>query len=92
MVLVNFILGSLNVFVAGAFTGAVTGAVAGRAAQYGVLRGAALGAVAGAILSVEVLEASRAYWYLELSGSRGPSSMVSLLNSSSELSYTLCQA
>ncbi|KAG7587016.1 Zinc finger RING-type [Arabidopsis thaliana x Arabidopsis arenosa] len=60
---------------AGAFTGAVTGAVAGRAAQYGVLRGAALGAVAGAILSVEVLEASRAYWYLELSGSRGPSSM-----------------
>lgn len=67
-----------NVIVAGAFTGAVTGAVAGRAAQYGVLRGAALGAVAGAILSVEVLEASRAYWYLELSGSRGPSSMVSL--------------
>ncbi|CAN8239796.1 unnamed protein product [Cochlearia groenlandica] len=60
---------------AGAFTGAVTGAVAGRAARYGVLRGAALGAVAGAILSVEVLEASRAYWYLELSGSRGPSSM-----------------
>ncbi|KFK41885.1 hypothetical protein AALP_AA2G184900 [Arabis alpina] len=60
---------------AGAFTGAVTGAVAGRAAQYGVLRGAALGAIAGAILSVEVLEASRAYWYLELSGSRGPSSM-----------------
>jgi len=60
---------------AGAFTGAVTGAVAGRAAQYGILRGAGLGAVAGAILSVEVLEASRAYWYLELSGSRGPSSM-----------------
>ncbi|XP_010537375.1 PREDICTED: NEP1-interacting protein-like 2 [Tarenaya hassleriana] len=60
---------------AGAFTGAVTGAVAGRASQYGVVRGAALGAVAGAILSVEVLEASRAYWCLELSGSRGPSSM-----------------
>lgn len=52
--------------------------MAGRAAQYGILRGAGLGAVAGAILSVEVLEASRAYWYLELSGSRGPSSMVSL--------------
>ncbi|KQK01957.1 NEP1-interacting protein-like 2 [Brachypodium distachyon] len=47
---------------AGALTGAVTGAVAGRASDSGALRGAGLGAIAGAILSIEVLEASRAYW------------------------------
>ena len=67
-------------FAAGAFTGAVMGALAGRASDSGVLRGAGLGAIAGAVLSVEVLEASRAYWYLEQSGTRGSSSMVSLLD------------
>lgn len=64
---------------AGAFTGAVTGAIAGRASDSGLLRGAGLGAVAGAVLSVEVLEASRAYWYSERSGSRNSSSMADFI-------------
>ena len=63
---------------AGAFTGAIAGAVAGKASDSGVLRGAGLGAIAGAVLSVEVLEASRAYWCLERYGSRSSSSMVCL--------------
>lgn len=64
---------------AGAFTGAITGALAGRASDSGLLRGAGLGAVAGAVLSVEVLEASRAYWCSQQSGLRSSSSMADFI-------------
>uniref|UniRef100_A0A5B7AYE5 Putative NEP1-interacting protein-like 2 n=1 Tax=Davidia involucrata TaxID=16924 RepID=A0A5B7AYE5_DAVIN len=63
----------------GALTGAITGALAGRASNSGVLRGAGLGAIAGAVLSVEVLEASRAYWCSEHSRSRSSSSMADFI-------------
>ncbi|XP_015883420.1 NEP1-interacting protein-like 2 isoform X2 [Ziziphus jujuba] len=65
---------------AGCFTGAIAGAFAGKASDSGVLRGAGLGAVAGAVLSVEIFEASRAYLFLDRSGSRTSSSMVSFTN------------
>ncbi|KAL9227348.1 hypothetical protein vseg_003045 [Gypsophila vaccaria] len=64
---------------AGAFTGAVSGALAGRASDSGLLRGAGLGAVAGAVLSVEVLEASRAYWCSQHPDSPTASSMADFM-------------
>ncbi|KAM7269609.1 hypothetical protein ACFE04_025106 [Oxalis oulophora] len=75
------ISGALTGFfaLAGAFTGALTGALAGRASHAGVLRGAGLGAIAGAVLSLELLQASRAYWCLQLSGTRGSSSMADFI-------------
>ncbi|CAJ2664579.1 unnamed protein product [Trifolium pratense] len=65
---------------AGALTGAIAGALAAKATKSGFLRGVSLGAIAGAILSVEVLEASRAYWCMEQTGARGASSMVGIAN------------
>ncbi|XP_057416000.1 NEP1-interacting protein-like 2 isoform X2 [Lotus japonicus] len=65
--------------IAGALTGALAGALAAKATKSGFFRGVSLGAIAGAILSVEVLEASRAYWCMEQTGSRGASSMADFI-------------
>ncbi|XP_047155844.1 NEP1-interacting protein-like 2 isoform X2 [Vigna umbellata] len=65
--------------IAGAMTGAIAGALAAKATRSGLLRGVSLGAIAGSILSVEVLEASRAYWCMEQTGSRGASSMADFI-------------
>ncbi|KAL3716539.1 hypothetical protein ACJRO7_008179 [Eucalyptus globulus] len=63
----------------GAFMGAIAGALAGRASNRGLIRGAILGAIAGAVLSLEALEATRAYWYQEQTGVRGTSSMADFI-------------
>ncbi|KAK7292197.1 hypothetical protein RIF29_07968 [Crotalaria pallida] len=65
--------------IAGALTGAIAGALAAKASKSSFLRGTSLGAIAGAIISVEVLEASRAYWFMEQTGSRGASSMADFI-------------
>lgn len=75
---------------AGALTGAIAGALAAKATKSGLLRGVSLGAIAGSILSVEVLEASRAYWCMEQTGSRSASSMVGS-HSLLDFPWSLCE-
>nr|GMC75737.1 NEP1-interacting protein-like 2 [Ipomoea batatas] len=66
--------------IVGALLGAVFGALAGWAAKSGVFRGAGLCTIAGAVLSLEVLEASHAYWCSECCGShRSSSSLVDFI-------------
>ncbi|XP_054804498.1 NEP1-interacting protein-like 2 isoform X1 [Prosopis cineraria] len=79
--ILSAIFGALTgcIAMAGAITGAIAGALASRASESGFLRGASLGAIAGAIISVEVFEASRAYWCLEQNGSRSSSSMADFI-------------
>lgn len=55
------------------------GALAGWASNRGILRGSVLGATAGTVLSLEIMEALRAYWCLEQIGAREPASVVSLI-------------
>ncbi|CAL0325775.1 unnamed protein product [Lupinus luteus] len=64
---------------AGALTGAIAGALAAKASKSSFVHGISFGAVAGAIISVEVLEASRAYWFMDQTGSRGTSSMADFI-------------
>lgn len=64
---------------AGAHLGALAGALAGKASKTGILRGAGLGAIAGIVLSLEVLEAFRAYCCLDYSTSSTSSPMVGVI-------------
>ncbi|KAF1875512.1 hypothetical protein Lal_00006140 [Lupinus albus] len=63
----------------GALTGAIAGALAAKASKSSFLRGTSLGAIAGAIISVEVLEASCAYCFIDQTGSRATSSMADFI-------------
>ncbi|OIW18504.1 hypothetical protein TanjilG_13256 [Lupinus angustifolius] len=65
---------------AGALAGALLGALAAKASKSSFLRGTSLGAIAGAIISMEVLEASRDFLFMDRTSSQGASYMAHFID------------